>query len=88
MGRVELADDGRLRYLIKRPFYRVGGTVAVADEELRELLASLPRLAASPRARSASIATMATEWEEIFEETYLKSSAEVVAYPSKPKTSA
>jgi hypothetical protein len=43
MGRVRLYDDGCLIYLGKERYYPRGGKTAVSEEDLAELLRSLPR---------------------------------------------
>ncbi len=74
MGRVNLYTSGGLLYLEKRIVYRVGDSVAVADEELKELLRAVSR-----QERAAWLAEAARE-------EYGESMAEVVTYPAPIKS--
>lgn len=73
MGRVRWYDGGSgFLYLEKLPYYRVGDTIAIADEELRELLR-----AASRQTRRA--------WLEEAARECIESMPEVVTYPASSK---
>ena len=66
MGRVRMYDAGGFLYLEKKHYYRVGDTIAIADEELKEIL------------RDASRQTRRFWLEEALREEYGESTAEVV----------